>query len=688
MKIYLLCQGLNANEIDRAINGFDHSQIGAVVAEGVKLTQKFKNRFFFDFYDSNEKLLEQVNPELICIMGMSDHQFILVSSLLKSGVSVISKTPLTFSQEQINRLFSLAERNNAHFYIHFSELFLGAKSRLSRWADHIVNSASARIKISIILNRQSSIFRQYIGPNKPHWCYELPCGVFHQELEKSLNLLQPLLGRAININVSETSSGYLPQNISDNLVIDIEGSRMNATVKIKICEKISCRKILLLSDGDEVIIKEGGDKASIHDTEISENYMLIRYRKLANSFSRIFNRPLKREFHSVDDNELADIYDNDSVLTQTSVNLELYHFVHRALLEIASKLCNIHLSFKNSFIIDGDSKSCKRVLITGASGLFGKRLSQYLNNKQYVVRAFIRKLSDPSYFQALGIEYCFGDVVDKKSLKQALEGVDYVVHAAADTSGDLDVGEISTVQGTKNILDLCSQLEIERMVYISSCNVYDVFHLKGNAEIDESSLLEQFPERRGGYTITKLKADLLVQAAINNNRGNFTCLRPGTYISEYGPFMTPIVGVRLIKNYFAVFGLGNLVLPLVFIENLCSATELSLTSDKAEGETFNVIDSLSMSKKDYLDKILRKIESNAHFIFFPYKLLYFLIFLQEVLLDIIGRKPYLTRYRFESSQKEIRYKSNKIEELLGWSPPISADEAIERILSEQKRSRS
>lgn len=684
MKFYLLCQGLTADEIDKLTKGLDHSQLGVVVTEDVSLSRAFKERFSFDRYETIEKLIEQVTPGLIYIFGVSDQQFELVSSLLESGVSVSLGTPLTLSVEQVKSLSSLAERSNTRLCINFSEPLRGANSRLLEWADHLDSPTNGRIHISIALNDQLSRFRSYVGHNKIHWCYELPCGVFHQELEKCLIQIQPLVGKVINIAVSESSHGYLPQNISDELFVEIKGSRSNATIEINISEQKSFREIHLSSDFDEIRIRQNEYEGDILVSGTRKNNVLGRTLDLTRNLLCSLKLPFKSLGHSPTPGELAFIRDDDSDFPANSVDIEQYTLVHDALVDIARQLSNIRLRFDNRININGGAQDSKRVLITGASGLFGKPLSKYLKDKGYVVRAFIRKLSDCSYFQALDIEYCYGDVTDTVSLKQAFEGVDYVVHAAADTSGDLDIGEVSTVQGTKNILDFCNRLEIEKLVYISSCNVYDVSCLKKNAEIDESSLLEQYPERRGGYTFTKLKADLLIQDAISGNQGNITCLRPGTYISENGPFMTPIVGVRLFKDLFVVFGLGKLILPLVFIENLCSATEISLASAKAKGKTFNVIDELSMTKREYLEKVVRKVYSNARFIFFPYKLLYFSIFLQEILFDFLGRKPYLTRYRFESSQKEIRYKSDKIEDLLDWSPPISADEAIKKILGEQK----
>ena len=684
IKFCLLCQGLTADEIHSLTSGFDCSQLSAVVVEDTDLPQEFKKSFSFDLYESIEKLLEQVKPDMICVFGVSAQQLEFVSSLLNSGISVILGTPIIHSVEQIKSLASLAERSNARLCINYSELFGHSSSRSFDWKNHIHNRGNERIHVRINLNSQIPRFRSYVRHNQLHWCYELPCGVFHQELEKCLNLIHPLVGEVVSVVVSESSNGWLPQNISDELLVEIEGSRTSATIEIKISAQSSCREVQLSSSIDETRIRQNEGDECVLVSGPGKRKFAERALVLASNLLRFLKPSFGSLTHSVIIEEAACIYSEDPDTPTNSANIERYNFIHDTLAEVARQLSNTHLRFDNHISIGGETPDSKRVLITGASGMFGKRLSKYLNDRGYVVRALIRKLSDCSYFRDLGIEYYYGDVVDTVSLRQAFEDVNYVVHAAADTSGELEVGELSTVQGTRNIVEYCSQLDIERLVYISSCSVYDVSHLRENAEIEESSLLEQFPERRGGYTITKLKADLLVQEAISGNRANITCLRPGTYISENGPFFTPMVGVRFLKKIFVVFGPGKLILPLVFIENLCSATELSLNSNEAKGETFNVIDGLSMSKKAYLEKVLKKLYPNARFILFPYKLLYFLIYLQEVLFGLLRRKPYLTRYRLESSQKDVRYQSSKIKNLLEWVPPFCADEAIERILLEQK----
>ncbi|MBE9592795.1 MAG: NAD-dependent epimerase/dehydratase family protein, partial [Proteobacteria bacterium] len=75
------------------------------------------------------------------------------------------------------------------------------------------------------------------------------------------------------------------------------------------------------------------------------------------------------------------------------------------------------------------------VLVTGSTGFLGSRIVEILLEKGYKVRAFVRKTSKIEKLKKLDVEICFGDIADLASLRQAFEGMDYVVHAAADTVG-------------------------------------------------------------------------------------------------------------------------------------------------------------------------------------------------------------------------------------------------------------
>jgi nucleoside-diphosphate-sugar epimerase len=321
-----------------------------------------------------------------------------------------------------------------------------------------------------------------------------------------------------------------------------------------------------------------------------------------------------------------------------------------------------------------------KILVTGASGFLGTRLVELLAQKGYPVRALVRKLSNTKRLRANGGEVFFGDVADLESLRPAFNEIDIIVHAAADTAGNERDGEWSTVQGTQNVLQLCHQVGVKKLIYISSCAVYGVTDCKKGALIGEDAPLERFPEKRGFYSWSKLKADQFVVDAITQGSLPIVNLRPGTIWGPGGEVFTPMMGFSLGKRLFAVIGNGKFVVPFVYIDNLIEAIIKGIENHSTAGGVYNVVDTDRITKKDYVDKLIKKLYPAATCIYIPYGLLYSAVYIQEMLFSSMGRKPFLTRYRLTSSQKNISYDSSKIQNELGWIPSVSAEEGIKSIL--------
>jgi nucleoside-diphosphate-sugar epimerase len=150
----------------------------------------------------------------------------------------------------------------------------------------------------------------------------------------------------------------------------------------------------------------------------------------------------------------------------------------------------------------------------------------------FSVHALVRKTSTIGDLQRPEVDLHFGDVSDARSMEPSLADVDYVVHAAVDTSGTEEGARNVTIGGTLNILDLCAKLGVKKLIYISSCSVYGTSGCSDGQIIDESSPTEQYPERRGLYSWAKLEAEKLVLSAMAEGKIAITCLRPGTI---YGP---------------------------------------------------------------------------------------------------------------------------------------------------------
>jgi nucleoside-diphosphate-sugar epimerase len=323
--------------------------------------------------------------------------------------------------------------------------------------------------------------------------------------------------------------------------------------------------------------------------------------------------------------------------------------------------------------------SVNRILVTGASGFLGRRLVAALIEGGFEVRALIRTETQQALLGSLGAEPVLGDVSDRESLASAFTDVDFVVHAAADTSGSIEAGRLSTIKGTRNVLELCSRYQVGKLVYISSCSVYGIAERTVESRVDENSPLEPHPDKRGPYSCAKFEAEQLVLDYIEVGSTATVCLRPGTIYGPCGEPYTPMLGFSRRDKLFAVIGNGRFVLPLVYVDNLVDAIIASLLNKASDGQVYNVVDPERVDKELYMRNLIGKLYPEAKYFYFPYRLLFMIVLCQEMIFKILRGKPCLTRYRLISSQKSVVYDSGKIQRQLGWQQRVSFAEAICRI---------
>jgi len=296
------------------------------------------------------------------------------------------------------------------------------------------------------------------------------------------------------------------------------------------------------------------------------------------------------------------------------------------------------------------------------------------------MRALVRKPSNLGALKELGVEIVLGDMGDEASIAAAVKSVDVVVHAAAETSGTAKDSDTATIQGTRNILEACRTSRVKKLVYISSCNVYEVAGYAENQVVTEEAQLERFPLRRGHYSAAKLQAETLVTEAMNHGGCPTVVLRPGTLYGPGAEVYTRMMGVSFGRRIFVVFGDGESELPLVHVDNAVDAILECIGSSAANNQVFNVVDHDLVTKKMYMEQVVKPLYPKAIVTYCPMSLLLTLTWLQEKLIAILGKQPVLTVYRLVSSQKRIRYSAAKIENTIGWRSRIRFKQGAEQLL--------
>lgn len=239
-----------------------------------------------------------------------------------------------------------------------------------------------------------------------------------------------------------------------------------------------------------------------------------------------------------------------------------------------------------------------RVLLTGATGFVGQRVLLSLLRAGHQVRAAVRTVPTPEGAAALGwnaaVEAARCDMLSGDGLRQACQGVDAVIHLAADLSGPAARKIATAVAGTRNLIAAIGP-DSTRLVLASSFSVYDWERV--GAVLDEASPLldEAAAERQDAYAQAKWRQELAARADCAARGMPLVVLRPAAIWSA-GRRNLDGVGLKAGKAAVVV-GAGRL-LRLTHVDN-CADAFVAALDPRAAGHTFNVDDGYAVTAWEY-----------------------------------------------------------------------------------------
>jgi len=153
------------------------------------------------------------------------------------------------------------------------------------------------------------------------------------------------------------------------------------------------------------------------------------------------------------------------------------------------------------------------LVITGATGHLGQSLLRQISSRGDKVNAITRPRSDRTLLEGYCNRIIDAPLDNLKSLTEAFEGAEAVIHAAALIDirrGNLAAMTEVNVRGTENVIQACRQAGVKRLVYISSIEAI-------NLKAKRRPIREDFGFARGNavmeYGETKADASRLVTAA-------------------------------------------------------------------------------------------------------------------------------------------------------------------------------
>ena len=228
----------------------------------------------------------------------------------------------------------------------------------------------------------------------------------------------------------------------------------------------------------------------------------------------------------------------------------------------------------------------KRVLVTGATGLFGAYVVARLLKQGGLVRGLARSPSARHAVEALGAEAVPGELSQVESLVAAAAGCDTIVHAAAAIATNRHAAGLRQVNvtGTANVLAAAERAGC-RLVHVSSTAVFGASRY--TLRPDETTALPELPAD-DAYGRSKQEAERTVLAAHAAGRIWAAVVRPPMMYGRGDRQLAPRLGPILSLGLFPLAGGGDTQIALVHADAVAEGIVRVASRDAAGGRVYHL----------------------------------------------------------------------------------------------------
>ena len=308
--------------------------------------------------------------------------------------------------------------------------------------------------------------------------------------------------------------------------------------------------------------------------------------------------------------------------------------------------------------------------ITGANGIIGKSLCKTLSKLNKSVVGIVRSKNSLKTLSAINTRLV-GDIDKNTNWHKSIENCEVIIHCAGkahvmdNKDNYYDYYSVNT-EGTKNLAEQAAEVGVKRIVFLSS--------IKVNGEntdiIDNKKLFfyNDIPAPLDVYGISKLEAEKALWK-----------------ISSRTGLEVVVVRLPLVYGYGVKGNLGRLIkiiksgipLPLskvknersmIGIDNLVNLINQCIDHPEASGKTFLASEDKALSTPELIKLIASSMGREANLFPIP-------LFLLKFLGSFFGKGEEINRL-----VGSLRIDNNYTKETLDWSPTISVEEGVRRMV--------
>lgn len=326
-------------------------------------------------------------------------------------------------------------------------------------------------------------------------------------------------------------------------------------------------------------------------------------------------------------------------------------------------------------------------LITGATGLLGSHVAEQLVQRGERVRALVRPSSSVQFLHELGVETVMGDLGNAASLRQAIAGAAVVYHCAARV-GDWSPWrqfQREVIDATRHVLEACQQEQVQRVLYVSSIQVYGHPVYQGQP-FTEDEPLGQGVRSWEFYARSKIAAE----QQCRSYPGAFTIVRPSWIYGPRDRNTLPRLFKTVRSRRVGLVDSGEKPLNIIHAADVARGVILAASLDRAVGRAYNLSGAGDITQKEMLDLIAQALQVPPIRRKYSLRTAYFLGLFSEAVGKAIflRRAPYCTRYGIGLIARSTHYSCVRAKEDLGWQPQIPSREGMQQAIAWQLQSES
>lgn len=294
-----------------------------------------------------------------------------------------------------------------------------------------------------------------------------------------------------------------------------------------------------------------------------------------------------------------------------------------------------------------------KVLVTGATGFIGSQLVKDLAAANYEVVAFVRRTGNLDSLKRLDIKVRHGDITNLRSLIEACQGVDIVIHLAAITSSEgIDYEKSFQVNavGSQNLIDACKINHVKRVIFMGTQS-----------------------DNPGAYATTKREAEkLFLDSGLN-----VTAIKPSLVYGPGGRGLIPGI-IQFIKRFpvIPIVGTGQYKMKPIYVGDVTQAIIKCIEKDNTESE-YLISGITTLPYCQFMDEIVKVMGLKRMKVYVPY----FLVFLGVALVSIPLKNFPITIDTLRGLVNPRVYESEAAEKDLGFAP-LSLEEGLMRTFAQ------